>query len=144
MESGPQALPGRPDTEALPEGVGLGGGKRQLVAKTEVQRQPRRDLVRILAVQIESSVADVALEITSTLQKDHWLARQEAGKRVGVGETSEHKKTVRSDALQAIDLVKAKTSAKFHFVAAMDPAQRSGEVIGILKRIARSRNGVSD
>src|SRR6202041_3890988 len=70
-------------------------------------------------------------------------AGQEAGKSIAVREVSEHEEAVAGDALQGVDLIAPVASAKFQLVAAVDPAQRAGEVKGVLKRVARSRDGVA-
>ena len=46
-------------------------------------------------------------------------------------------------ALQGVDLVAPIPSTEFQFVAAVNPAERAGEVKRILKRVARSRNRIA-
>ena len=118
-----------PGTKRFTLVVGFGGGKRDLVAKAEVQSQARGGLVSVLDVSIQRPVADVAVEIASALKKHHRIGRKKAGKTVVVEEARErwdareYEESVAGNALQGIDLVEAKASAKFRFVVAADPTQ---------------------
>src|ERR1700683_1262025 len=81
------------------------GGERQLPTQSHVNGQARGDLVIILGVSIQRSIANFAGKVTSALQKDHRIARKIVGKTVVVeevlvcGYAGEYKKAVGSDAL---------------------------------------------
>ena len=78
------------------------------------------------------------------MQEKHGLARQEAGESVAVRKGRKYKEAVGSYPLQGIDIVVAIASAKLQFVVAVNPAQRTGIVKGVLIRVARSSDGIAD
>src|SRR4029077_11940603 len=51
---------------------------------------------------------------------------------------------IRSNALEGIDLVAAKTSTELQFMTAANPAQRTGNIKRILVRVARPGDGIAD
>src|ERR1700739_1723381 len=93
--------------------------KWKFVPKSVTQCEARRYLESILRVEIQSATPNFAAEISSALQKDDWVARQEAGESVAVRERGEHKKSVACDSLQRIDLIAPVAFAKFQLVPGM-------------------------
>ena len=128
----------------------FGGGERKLPTQAEIESQVGGDFVSILAVSIDSAIADVAAEISATLQEHDGIAGKKIGKAIVVeevclrGNAGEDKESVGGDALQGIDLVTAVASAEFKFVAAVNPTERAGEVEGILISVARAGDGIAD
>ena len=108
----------------------------QLVTQSGIDRESRRDLIRILHVQVRIVAANTAREIADALQEDDRLPGEEAGERVRNREWREYEEAVGRNPLQHVDLLMLISSAEFHCVLAAHPAHRSGVIKDVFVGVA--------
>ena len=130
--------------ECLPV-MDLGVGEREFIAQAHVQGQPRGHLIRVLRVAVQRVAPDAARKIAPALEKEDRLSEKEAGERIWYhGKTREHKETVGGNALQHVELRMLVAASELEFVATVHPTHRARIVKGILIRVARPGNRISD
>ena len=85
----------------------------------------------------------MAGEVSAALQEEHRYSRKEVREWIAEGNWSEYEESVRSDALHGIDLVAAKSAAKFHLMPSQNPTERSRDIKGVLVSLPRARNWIA-
>ena len=123
--------------------VRFGGRHGQLVAQSGIDRESGRGLVGILHVSVCIVAANMAREITDTLQEDDRLPGEKAGERVCYREWREYEEAVGCDPLQHVDLLMLISAAKLELIFAAHPAQRCGVIEDVFVRVARASDRIS-
>src|SRR3984885_5483390 len=95
----------------------------QFVTQSRIDRESRRDLIRILHVQVRIVAPNATGEIADTLQEDDRLPGEKAGERVRYREWREYEEAIGRNPLQHVDLLTLISAAEFQCVLAAHPGQ---------------------
>src|SRR5260221_8959361 len=98
-------------------------GKRNFVAHTVVNGEPRRKLEGILRVEVHRVAAQIAGKVTAALQENIRLAEQKAGEGIAKRNGNKYEKTVAGDTLQHIQAIVIVAATEFQFITAANPVQ---------------------
>ena len=116
----------------------------QFVTQSRIDCESRRDLIRILHVQVRIVAANAAGEIADTLQEDDRLPGEKAGERVRYREWREYEEAVGRNPLQHVDLLTLLSAAEFQRVLAVHPGQGSGVVKDVFVGVARAGDRITN
>src|ERR1700733_8728824 len=116
----------------------------QLVTQSGIDRESRRDLIRILHIPVRVVAANTARKIANTLQENHRLPGKEAGECVRYREWLEYEEAVARNPLQHVDLLMLESAAELQLMFAVHPAQRSGVIEDIFVSVSRSCDRISN
>src|ERR1700751_2067059 len=100
----------------------------QVVTQSGIDCESRRDLIRILYVQVRIVAANATREVADTLQEEDRRPGEEDGARVRYWKGREYEEAVGREPLQHVDLLALISATEFQRVPAAYPGQRTGVI----------------